>query len=161
MTTGAARDTLRQPFAGDRPGVTFYSAQPRGAWQGGTFPAGHFPGLVKDGVFTMHGDTWEITLWDLTFDEFPSGDAWRAAVDRTFDWIFASGGVVAWIGDGVGYAAPPKLFDGEQMANSVFEGRGRNGVRVGELDLDAPARYLDATQMAALREASCGLATSA
>jgi hypothetical protein len=108
----------------------------------------------------MHGRAWEITLWDLTFEEFPAGEAWRSAVDRTYDWIFESGGVVAWIGDGIGYAAPPKLFDAEKMGNCVFEGRGRDGVRVGELDLDAPARYLDAAQLAALQEASGGLATS-
>lgn len=156
--TAAARATLRQPFRGDRPGVTFYALHPRGAWRGGAFPLGCFPGQVRDGEFTMHGERWEITLWDLTFEEFPDGVAWRRAVDEIFDWIFRSGGVVAWIGDGTGYAAPPALFDGRKMANSVFEGRGRDGVRAGMLDLDAPVGYLDEAQLGTLRAASGGLA---
>ncbi|WP_328461677.1 hypothetical protein OHA21_33240 [Actinoplanes sp. NBC_00393] len=157
MTT-PARATLRQPFRGDRPGITFYALFPRGAWHGDDFPLECFPALAQAGDFTMHGQDWEIKLWDLTFEEFPDSESWRTGVHRTYDWIFASGGVVAWIGDGTGYAAPPQLFDAKRMANSVFEGRSADGIRVGALELDAPAVYLDGAGLRVLRTASGGLA---
>ncbi|MEU4160509.1 hypothetical protein [Actinoplanes sp. NPDC026670] len=152
--TAPARAVLRQPFRGDRPGVTLYALYRPGAWIDGDFPDRHLPGVVTPSSFVMDGPGWEIRLWDLTFDEFPDSASWRSGIDEVYAWVFRSGGLVAWIGDGIGYAAPPHLFDAGKMANSVFEGRSHDGVRAGTLDLDAPAVYLDAAGLAVLRAAS-------
>jgi hypothetical protein len=158
--TPVARDVLLQPFRGDRPGVTFYSLQARDAWPGLAFPAEYFEGVIECREHIMNGEFWEIVLWDITFSEFPSNEAWRGAVDRAFSWIISQKGVASWVGDGIGFAAPPDLFDPVEMSNAVLEAVVQNGLRLGLLNLDMPVKYLNGEELLSLRNACEDLATS-
>jgi hypothetical protein len=154
-----ARLALTQDFSGDRPGVTFYSIQPAGTWTGGDLDASVFENVIKGGkTYLMAGQLQDVNAWDITFAEFPSSDSWRRSVELVFDWIFRSGGVVAWIADGIGYTGPPDLFVPEKTAEVILEGRSVDGLQVGLLDLDEPLIPLNKAQLEQLRLAAQGLA---
>lgn len=154
-----ARAALTQDFSGGRPGVTFYSIQPAGTWTGGDLDVNVFENVVKGGkTYLMAGRLQDVNVWDITFEEFPSNDSWRRSVELVFDWIFRSGGVVAWIADGIGYTGPPDLFVAEETAELILEGRSADGLRVGLLDLDEPLKPLGKTELEQLRLAARGLA---
>lgn len=157
--TSNARDVLVQDFSGGRPGVTFYSIQRPGAWTGGNLDVDLFENVVKGGkTYVMAARDQEVNVWDLTFSEFPSNESWRRSVDLVFSWILSSGGVVAWMADGVGYTGPPDLFLAEETAEVMLEARTVDGLHVGCLNLDEPLAPLSKSQMDELRRAASGLA---
>lgn len=154
-----ARVALTQDFSGDQPGVTFYSIQPAGTWTGGDLDVGVFENVVRGGkTYLMAGQVQDVNVWDITFAEFPSNDSWRRSVEKVFGWIFRSGGVVAWIGDGIGYVGPPDLFIADKTAEVILEGRSAGGLRVGLLHLDEPLAPLSKAELEELRLAARGLA---
>jgi hypothetical protein len=154
-----ARVALTQDFSGDQPGVTFYSIQPAGTWTGGDLDVGVFENVIKGGkTYLMAGRSQDVNVWDITFTEFPSNHSWRRSVELVFDWIFRSGGVVAWIADGTGYVGPPDLFVAEKTAEVILEGRSADGLQAGLLDLDEPLTPLNKAQLEELRLAAQGLA---
>ena len=110
-------------------------------------------------VFTLVGQRWEVVLWELALDHWPTGTLWRDRLTKTLRTMISHGATVAWVGaEGVPFADPPDLFDPEHMTGGVLDWLTIDGTSGGSLDPDKPLTTASHAQLSSLRRFAHGLA---
>lgn len=139
-------------------GVIFYGLRPYGSSQI-KFPAHLWPPNHRLRPSRLLGESWEIVLWDLGLNQWPSASNWVDTVRQTLAVIVESGCVVAWMGsEGLPVSDPPHLFSPEQMPSSVLAALTAQGDFFEPPSLDSPVRTLNSSELKFLRKRATGLA---
>lgn len=112
-------------------------------------------------LFRLHGEGWEVMLWEIRVSRWPTGLEWRQKQANLFDAMIAQGAAVVWIGDGFNFSDPPWLFDPRYMSGGVLVWRTSGGQQGGELDPMASSVPISDEEMLRLRYLAAGLADAA
>lgn len=160
MTRRPAKDVLVVFIDGEeRPGFTLYHLATRDQtvvplefelerlWRAET--------AVSRGL--LHGDRWQVVVWDVAVIDWPAGAAFRDAVRRSLQLLVDNGARAAWMAaEGFTFCDPPALFDPACMDGALAYAR-PEGRFVCHVDPDAPLQEASAEEMLALRAATAGL----
>ena len=160
MTAPLARDALVVVVDGEEvPGLIVYGLCERGACRPIEFPHGAWPADPEAGVYALHGDVWEVMLWEIPMIIWPADEAFRAAVQATLRALTNAGCRVAWIGaEGLPFCDPPDLLDPACMSGGVLAWMTDDGAFDCPLDPDRPLTPVDDGYLLSLRSHAEGLA---
>ncbi|WP_179012990.1 hypothetical protein [Paenarthrobacter ureafaciens] len=129
---------------------------------GKSFPVDMWPAGTEVAETRLHGESWEVKLWDVKISEFPHEPEWTEAVHATLKTVIDAGCRVAWVSsEGYPFVDPPHLFLAEGMSGSVFAALTSAGEFFCPLDPDQPIRAISDDHLALLREHARGLADAA
>lgn len=109
-------------------------------------------------LFRLHGEGWEVVLWEIRVSRWPVGPQWERTQATLFDAMISRGADVAWIGDGFRFSDPPWLFDPEYMSGGVLAWRASNGQQGGHLDPTTSTVPISDEEMLRVRHLAAGLA---
>src|SRR5579884_2189815 len=153
-----AREQLVVIYEGEEwPGIIIYGLGAPGSIQREAQEGLWEPGQTVH-KFILHGEHWEVLLWELPLTYWPSGDMWQSRLRDTLIAMIANGAVVAWVGaEGILFSDPPYLFDPEHMSGGVLAWRTADGRTGGSLDPDQPLSPISDAEMLALRQYAHGL----
>jgi hypothetical protein len=114
-----------------------------------------WPGKVEVRLFVLHGEGWEVCVWDVRVDEWPPPGDFDRSIQKLLCGLVAEGFSAAWIGLEGHFADPPRLFVPDEMTGGVLAAcSGKTGF-LPAVRLDAPLRAISDSDLLALREA-CG-----
>jgi hypothetical protein len=159
-SSAPAREVLQVVWKGEfAPGVIAYGLRESETNLQPVFPFHLWPSEIDVGDWLLHGERWEILMWEIQVDRWPDPRAWKGVVKETLGRLIEAKAVVAWLGsEGGPFADPPDLFMPEHMTGGVLAALTDSGDFLCPLDLDAPLRRLPDSEMLTLRLASRGLA---
>jgi len=156
--TRAAREVLTVISNGEhRPGIVIYGIRsPRKDVPPGATEL--WPDAERCSTFLLHGDGWEVPMWEIALRRWPAPGDFDAALSGTFTALFSEGCVLAWVGAEL-FADPPDLFLPEFMSGGVLVAATPDQ-SFGRLDLDSAVEPIGDDQLLQLRELSHGLAAA-
>lgn len=141
------------------PGFIAYGLIGPGQWRERELSVNHWPDGTQAQPWVLHGDSWEVRLWDVSLPAFPPGEQWRKAVYETLAQIIAGGCTIAWIGsEGLSFTDPPSLLLPEEMSGSVLASLTSAGDFECPIDPYKPWRTTSDHQLLRLRNHAHGLA---
>lgn len=160
MTRPAARDALRIIVDGDEiPGVIAYGVRPARRHPFPEFPRGVWIADPEVAPFTLHGENWEVLMWEIPVVIWPTASEMDASVRATLSSLIETGCRVAWIGaEGLPFCDPPQLFDTGCMSGSVLAWMTDAGTSNCWLDPEAPIAPATDDVLLSLRRHARGLA---
>lgn len=124
-------------------------------------PPGTLPDLDATRKSSMSGEAWQIVVWDIPIDPWPSSRSFRGLVHCLLQAMIGTGCRVAWIGaEGLPLCVPPRLFDPACMSGGVLTWM-TNSFDFdfgGSLDLDKPLRPVGNHELRYLRAFATSLA---
>ncbi len=156
-----AREILRVFWEGEEvAGLTFYGIRTREQEDIPRFPAVKWDSLVDCRQSFLHGERWEVIVWDVKVTRWPSPGRFKEALRLTLEALLRGGCSVSWIGLEGFFVDPPDLFLPEFMSGSVLAAISEGtGLRLA-VELDEPLQFLRDDELLELRQASKGLALS-
>lgn len=154
-----AQEVLRVFWEGEEvPGLTFYGLRRRGHSDTPVFPADAWDSLADHRRSHLHGDLWEVIVWDVRVARWPSAEKFHQVVRQTLEALLVGSCSVAWVGREGFFVDPPDLFLPEFMSEGVLAALSREtGFRIA-VALDEPMQFLLDDELQELREAGGGLA---
>jgi len=118
-----------------------------------------WPGLSEVTPLLLHGERWEVCVWDVSVHAWPSADEFDRSLRDLLCGLVSGGFAVAWIGLEGYFADPPHLFLPDAMSGGVLAAcSGKTGF-VPAVRLDEPLHAITDDGLLALREACGDLAT--
>ena len=101
-------------------GITTY-----GYWKGKVvkelvFPRHLWPERTLFKTSRLHGEGWEVIVWDIRISIWPSHQDWIELIRTTLKSMVEAGAEVAWCGLEGFFADPPSLFDPNEMSGGVY-----------------------------------------
>lgn len=143
----------------ERAGVIAYGLRARGAGSNPEFPAEDWVEQTQPIEFTLHGDRWEVFMWEVPIIDWPSADRFERAVQTLLGRLTQSGCLVAWIGaEGMPFSDPPDLFNPAHMSGSVLAWMDDAGRGMWRIDPDEPMEAAPDETLLLLRHHAKGLA---
>ena len=160
MTCTRARDSLLVIVDGEEvPGITMYGLARRGERRPVEFPSDAWIGRPDGDEFILHGNTWEITTWDLPILVWPTVDDLAAAIRVSLAAFIEAGCSVAWVGaEGLPFCDPPQLFDPACMSRGVLAWMSAQGEFECPVDPNGPISPISDERLLMLRRYAQGLA---
>jgi hypothetical protein len=160
VTPSLARDSLTIFVDGDEvPGLIVYGLALRDTWRSVGFPAEVWLAVPEVEEFRLHGDSWQVVMWEVPIIVWPSAREFAAAVRHTLGAMIDGGCRVAWIGaEGVPFCDPPQLFDHDCMSGGVLAWMTDDGGFECPIDPDRPLVPVSDHRLHALRVHAQGLA---
>lgn len=160
MSRGLVRDSLTIFVDGDEvPGLIAYGLRTPRTGPLPEFPSSAWIAKPEPTPFALHGDTWEVLMWEVPIIIWPTGPTFQEAVRGTLEALIGSGCRVAWIGaEGLPFCDPPGLFDPECMSGGVLAWITDNGKFQCPLDPDDVLAPVTDDELLVLREHARGLA---
>ncbi len=153
-----AREILTVINGGEfRPGLSFYGLGRPGLHQP-RFPQEVWPEETEYHVSRLHGDAWQVMVWDVALLRWPYGEEWWRALHATLAAFIDMCYLVAWVGGEGYFCDPPDLFDPSCMSGGVLAAVTKEYDFTRTLDPNAPLRPLSDEQMLQLRQSAEGLA---
>jgi hypothetical protein len=154
-----ARETLTIVANGEiHAGVIAYGLRSAATRVRANFPFHAWPEEISLNEGSLHGQAWEVLLWEIQIDRWPERHAWKDAIKETLADLVDAGAVVAWLGsEGHPYVDPPDLFKPEHMTGGVLAALTKAGEFWSPFDPDMPAGTLSDDDLLRLRAASKGL----
>lgn len=158
----AARDALTVFVDGDElPGIMVYGLASRGMRTPRAAPDGVWPGAASIEEVSLHGERWEVVIWEIALAEWPARDAWKAAIRNALRAHIEAGCVVSWVGaEGIPFCDPPELFDVACMSGGVLAWMTADDADC-PLDPDGELVPVDDRVLEGLRQTAGGLADAA
>ncbi|AKU17592.1 hypothetical protein VV02_19970 [Luteipulveratus mongoliensis] len=160
MSQPPARETLKVVLAGDEvPGLIAYGLRGSGDPADATFPTDSWIAQPEPTELTLHGDAWEVQMWEIPVVIWPARADMELAVRATLRTLIGVGCRVAWIGaEGLPFCDPPELFEPQCMSGSVLAWMTDSGASDCQLDPDAPVMPVGDDVLRVLRAHGSGLA---
>lgn len=160
MTRPPVREALRIVVDGDEvPGFIAYGLRGRGGQSPAAFPAEVWIAQPEATLFTLHGDAWEVLMWEVPLVIWPTPSEMQASLRATLRTLIESGCRVAWIGaEGLPFCDPPQLFDPQCMSGAVLAWMTDIGAEDCQLDPEAPIAPVADDVLLSLRVHATGLA---
>lgn len=118
-----------------------------------------WPGEVEVKQAVLHGEFWEVCVWDVRVDAWPSPGEFDESAQELLCGLVAEGFAAAWIGLEGYFADPPRLFVPDTMTGGVLAACSGETGFLPAVQLDAPLRAITDFDLLALREACGGLAS--
>ena len=141
------------------PGLIVYGLFLPGSDRQVEFPSSVWISRPVPCEFRLFGDGWEVLMWEVPIDIWPTGERWRAAIRSTLKAMIERGGRVAWIGsEGGPFCDPPKLFSPDCMSGGVLAWMTDVGDSDIPLDPDLPLAPITDDGLRELRLHARGLA---
>ncbi len=107
----------------------------------------------------MHGDNWQVVIWDVKIDRWPKPEYFAKYVKKTLKALQEANCVVAWLGLDGFFVDPPSLFLPQYMSGGILAALSEHGFEM-PFALDKPLVSLSDEALLSLRDASKGLASS-
>lgn len=160
MSITPARDSLTIFVDGDEvPGLIAYGLRGSGPETACVFPSDAWIAQPAASESRLHGEAWEVLVWEIPIVIWPTAADLREALRRTTGAMIEGGCRVAWIGaEGVPFCDPPLLFDPECMAGGVLAWMTDVGDYNCDLDPDSPLAPASNEVLGRLRGHAEGLA---
>ena len=140
---------------GEVPGVGFYGLR-RPSAVAATFPVERWPDGTAVHPWRLHGDGWEVLLWDVAVSRWPAD--WAATVRATLQRLIDAGCPVAWVGREGFFCDPPCLLTPEGMTEGVLAALTDDGDFRIAVHPDEPLAWLPDEDLLRLRARAPGLA---
>ena len=154
-----AREALTVFWQGEEvPGLTFYGLRAPGLGGRPHFPQREWRGSAMHHESTLRGDSWEVVVWDVRVDDWPSDEILTTRIRRTLSALRECKCVVAWIGREGYFADPPDLFLPEFMSGGVLAVLSDSTGFESTIELDKGLTGLADELLLRLRNGSEGLA---
>lgn len=143
-----------------QPGVSAYGLRAIQTSNSADFPLAAWPADTQWNEGRLHGQEWEVIIWDIALREWPRNPEWGRVVRQTLQSLINAGCTVSWIGSEGYFCDPPDLFKPECMSGGVLAAMTQSGDFNCVVDPHEPLRALPEEKLLELREASRGLAAA-
>lgn len=160
MIRPPVRETLKVIVDGDEvPGLIAYGLRRPGGSADTSFPAYAWIAQPEPTDFTLHGEGWEVLMWEVPIVIWPAPSEMESALRATLGTLIEAGCRVAWIGaEGLPFCDPPELFDPHCMSGAVLAWMTDAGAGDCRIDPDAPITPVGDDVLLVLRAHATGLA---
>lgn len=118
-----------------------------------------WPGEVEVKLTVLHGENWEVLVWDVRVDVWPSPGEFERSVRDVLCGLVAEGFSASWIGLEGYFVDPPRLFLPEAMTGGVLAACSGETGFLPAVRLDLPLQAITDCGLLALRNACGGLAS--
>lgn len=139
-------------------GVSAYGLRANDVSNPADFPHGAWPADTGWQEGSLHGQDWEVIVWDIAPSSWPAHPEWARVVKQTLRALIDAGCIVSWIGSEGYFCDPPDLFKPECMSGGVLAAMTQAGDFDCAVDPYEPLQVLPDEKLLALRAASHGLA---
>ena len=156
----SVREALKIVVDGDEiPGLIAYGLRRRDSPAAARFPADAWIAQPECTDFTLHGETWEVLMWEVPIIIWPAPSELQVALRTTLWALIEAGSRVAWIGAlGLPFCDPPELLDPHCMSGGVLAWMTDTGAADCFIDPDASIMPVGDDVLLTLRTHAAGLA---
>lgn len=155
-----AREVLTIYWGGEETaGFTVHALRGRSGETNPELALPDWPGDVESKVSVLHGEGWEVAVWDVRVDAWPSQGEFEHSVQELLCGLVAEGFAAAWIGLEGYFVDPPRLFLPEAMTGGVLAACSGETGFLPSVQLDLPLQAIADCGLLALRHACGGLAS--
>lgn len=149
-----AREDLQVLWHGDwQPGLLLYALREPGRhWPFVLPPTWH--GWSGAHPHVLYGDGWEVEMWTIAVDHWPSQERFDAVLRESFAHLIAQGSRVTWVSLEGCFVDPPSLFGRPTMSGCIYAAMGAGIEFQTAIRLDEPLEALPDDILDELRAAS-------
>ncbi|HSR54184.1 MAG TPA: hypothetical protein VLV83_25425 [Acidobacteriota bacterium] len=132
-------------------GLTLYGLRTRKEEAPAVFPIPSWPNEIEYRQSTLHGERWEVLVWDIRVQQWPKHTHFGDVVRSTLEALLEGGCCVAWVGREGHFVDPPDLFLPEFMSGGILAALTRDHEYKVNIDTSKPPSLLSDEEMDQLR----------